>query len=430
MNKLVPRSGPPSIALRVGLFGKLGSGNIGNDASMEAVLQYLSADHPGAIIDAMCTGAERVTEWYGIPATPLFWYQKYDERVARIAAIPLKVLGKGIDIARTAAWVRKHDAVIVPGMGVLEASLPLRPWEFPYAMFLLCASGRCFGTKVALVSVGAAAVNQRLTRWLFNWAARLASYRSYRNAASRDAMQKRGLDTTNEPVYPDLAFALPTPAAKPADARTVCVGVMAYRGSNDDRSRAEEIYASYITAMKQFVRWLVDNGHKVLLVIGDTNGSDDSVVREILTDLRESRPNVDPSWITAQPVRTFADVMQSMQRASSVVAIRFHNVLAALKLCKPTIAISYSAKHDALMADMGAPEFRLPVKMLDMDLLVQQFTELQGRSGQLQQTLAMHKARNEQLLKDQFSELSDVLFPGHRPADPDTEVETAQEVSR
>ena len=39
---------------RVGLFGLLGSGNIGNDASMDAVLRYLRADHPDAIVDAMC----------------------------------------------------------------------------------------------------------------------------------------------------------------------------------------------------------------------------------------------------------------------------------------------------------------------------------------------------------------------------------------
>ena len=47
-------------APRVGLFGLLGEGNIGNDASMEAVLRYLRADHPDAILDAMCPGPERL----------------------------------------------------------------------------------------------------------------------------------------------------------------------------------------------------------------------------------------------------------------------------------------------------------------------------------------------------------------------------------
>ena len=379
---------------RVGLFGKLGSGNIGNDASMEAVLGYLRADHPGAAVDALCTGAEVVAARYGIPATPLFWYHRYQQRVQGIAAIPLKVLGKGADVVRTAAWVRRHEAVIVPGMGVLEASLPLRPWEFPYAMFLLSASGRLFNTKVALVSVGAGRINQRWTRWLFNGAAKFAFYRSYRNVGSRDAMRQRGLDVTGDHVYPDLAFALPDPHAEAADPRTVCVGLMAYYGSNDDRKNADQIYSSYVTVMKQFVRWLVDNGRTVRLLVGDTNGSDDAVVREILSDLQESRPDLDPSQVTARPVVTLADVMREMQPAGSVVAIRFHNVLVALKLCKPTIAIGYSAKHDALMADMGVPEFCEPVSTLDTDRLILRFTELESRSAPLRETITERKARN------------------------------------
>ena len=222
-------------APRVGLFGMLGTGNIGNDASMEAVLGYLKADHPGAILDVMCPGAKSVTDRYGIPATPLSWATSMSKRFPGAPAIALKVLGKGIDVFRTAAWARRHDVVIVPGMGVLEASLPLRASQLPYALFLLCGSSRLFGTKVALVSVGAGVINQRLTRWLFNAAARLAFYRSYRNTGSRDAMRQRGLDTAQDHVYPDLAFALPTPPIDPGDAQIVCVGVMEYHGSNDDR---------------------------------------------------------------------------------------------------------------------------------------------------------------------------------------------------
>ena len=40
-------------APRVGLFGLLGSGNIGNDASLESVLSYLRASHPDAIVDGV-----------------------------------------------------------------------------------------------------------------------------------------------------------------------------------------------------------------------------------------------------------------------------------------------------------------------------------------------------------------------------------------
>ncbi len=53
---------------RVGLFGYLGSGNIGNDASLEAMLKYLRADQPGAILDVMCR-TRRVVSRTPIPGT-------------------------------------------------------------------------------------------------------------------------------------------------------------------------------------------------------------------------------------------------------------------------------------------------------------------------------------------------------------------------
>ena len=169
-------------APRVGLFGLLGSGNSGNDASMETVLAYLRDAHPDAVVDAMCGGPERVRGKYGIDAVPMFWYQKFEQQKTGVTAGVLKVLGKGMDTVRTMSWVRRHDAVIVPGAGALETTLPQRAWGFPYALFLLSLSGKLSGTKVALVSVGADVINKRVTRWLSNSTARLASYRSYRDS--------------------------------------------------------------------------------------------------------------------------------------------------------------------------------------------------------------------------------------------------------
>lgn len=402
----------PSAALRVGLFGHLGGNNIGNDASMEAILRYLQNSYPEARLDVMCTGPETIRDRYAIAAVAMVWHHKYEQRVPGVTMVPLKIIGKGADVIRMAMWVRRHDVIIVPGMGILESSLPLRPWGIPYALFSLCALGRLFGTKVALVSVGAGAVNKRLTRWLQTSAAKLAVYRSYRDAGSREAMRQRGLDTTRDHVYPDIAFSLPAPPPEPGDASIVAVGVMAFYGSNDDRERADEIYSSYVTEMKRFVRWLIDSGRRVRLLIGDTNGSDESVVQEILADLRESRPDLDRSFVIAEPVSTLADIMQAMRPVGSVVAIRFHNIVCALKLCKPTIAIGYSPKHDALMADMGLAKFCQRVDTLKLDPLVDQFTDLTSRSEQLRQMLMERNVAIAMLLDEQFAELSATLFPG------------------
>ncbi|MBB5936496.1 polysaccharide pyruvyl transferase family protein [Streptomyces zagrosensis] len=402
---------------RVGVFGLLGSGNIGNDGSLEAVLGYLRAEHPQAVVDALCGGPEVVAARYRIPATRLHWYRGEYRTASRASAIAGKGLGKLIDAFRTAAWVRRHDVVIVPGMGVLEATLPLRPWGFPYSLFLLCASGRLFGTRVALVGVGAAAINQRPTRALVRWSARLATYRSYRDSLSRDAMRAMGVDTARDEVYPDLAFALPTPQerdvpsstpvqelgeASPDPAGPVCVGVMAFHGGNDDRARAEEIYRRYLDGTTRFVRALVNDGRPVRLLTGDA--VDASVVAAILDA-------VDSPLVTAAEAASLADLMTEMAAADTVVATRYHNLVCALKVGTPTLALSYAAKSDALMAQMGLGAYCHPAREVDADRLLEQFRALEHRSAELRRTLTERNLATAQRLGHQFTALTAALFP-------------------
>jgi polysaccharide pyruvyl transferase WcaK-like protein len=391
--------------VRVGVFGLLGSGNLGNDGSLEALLGYLRAEHPEAVVDALCGGPEVVAARYRIPATRLHWYRGEYRTASRAGSIAAKGLGKLVDAVRTAAWVRRHDVVMVPGMGVLEATLPLRPWGFPYSLFLLCASGRLLGTRVALVGVGAAPIGNGPTRALVRWSARLASYRSYRDALSRDAMRAMGVDTARDEVYPDLAFALPAPrSSTPPDppGGLVCVGVMAFHGGNDDRARAEEIHRRYLDGTTRFVRALVEEGRPVRLLTGDE--CDEPVVAAVLDA-------VDSPLVTAARTASLADLMKEMAAADTVVATRYHNLVCALKVGVPTLALSYAAKSDALMAQMGLAAYCHPAREVDADRLLGQFRALEQRSAELRRTLAERNLTAARRLDHQFTTLTAALFP-------------------
>jgi polysaccharide pyruvyl transferase WcaK-like protein len=409
-----PGSERSACAPRIGLFGLFGSGNIGNDGSLEAMVRYLRAAHPNAVLDVRCPGPKRIRAIYGVETSPHQWYLRYQGRTSGAPDVMLKMLGKGIDAFRTAGWVRRHDVVMVPGTGVLESTLPLRPWGTPYALFLVCAFGRLFGTKVALVSVGAGPTSNRLTRWLFRTSAGLASYRSYRDTQSREAMQRTGRGPARDPVYPDLAFSLPAPAEHPDAKRTVGVGLMDYHGGSDDRRQAEELHASYVANMKHFVRWLVDNGRSVRLFTGDD--LDESVVQEVLADLRASRPQLEPGRAATEPVRSLSELMRQMTGVETVVATRYHNVLCALRLAKPTLSTGYAAKNAALMTDMGLGGFCQSAGSLDVDRLIEQFTELESRSAELRQAMTERNAAYTQSLNHQFAVLSALLCPPTRPA--------------
>ena len=45
--------------------------------------------------------------------------------------------------------------------------------------------------------------------------------------------------------------------------------------------------------------------------------------------------------------------MAQMAAVDTVVATRYHNVICALKLCKPTLSVGYAAKNDAADGGMG-----------------------------------------------------------------------------
>lgn len=131
------RTGAMTVAPRVGLVGLLGQGDLGYDGSLEAVLAYLGAEHPHAILDFLCTGTDQMMARYGVPATRLRWYNTQTQRAPGMTALAAKSLmvplGMIVDAFRIGTWVRRHDIVRVPGMGVLETSLPLRSWHTPFA---------------------------------------------------------------------------------------------------------------------------------------------------------------------------------------------------------------------------------------------------------------------------------------------------------
>jgi polysaccharide pyruvyl transferase WcaK-like protein len=400
-----------SPAPRIGLFGLLGLRNSGNEASLEAVLAYLRRAHPDAVIDAMTGGFERVRDIHGIPTTALSWHEAHGAGKRGPAGVLLRAGGKLIDPLRIVAWVRRHDAVIVPGAGVLEATLPVRAYGFPLAMFLLTASGKLCRVKVALVSVGANIIQRRGTRWLLNGSARRAFYRSYRDQQSMDAMRSRGVDTSMDRVFPDLVFAVPTPPYEPGDPRLVGVGVMDYHGSNDDRARAGEIHSAYVEKITAFSLWLLENGYDVRFFGGDDNW-DYSVAEQIMASVAERVPDRGASArMAVVPFSSYESMLGEMNRVGTVVATRYHNVLAALKLCKPTISLGYSQKFIALMDSMDLSEFTQPADKFTVDELIRQFEDAQRRRADLAPRMMKRNEANSRELAEQFGYLSAALLP-------------------
>jgi polysaccharide pyruvyl transferase WcaK-like protein len=395
----------PVPARRVGLFGRLGSGNLGNDATLEALLGYLRADEPGVILDAICSGPAQVTALFGIPATQLHWLQDKRPPRSRLARAvltgPRIALGVLVDTWRTVGWTWRHDVVVVPGMGVLESNVPQRPWQLPYSLSVLSVAARLSGTKVAYVSVGATVVRQRTTRLLLRIGARLAHYRSFRDEYSLGAAREMGFAAPRDRVYPDLVFALPAPVASHGPTGTVGVGVMAFHGSADDRARSGELHAAYLAKMRRFVGWLIENGYRIRFFVGDD--VDEPVAAELLAAAGGGDARYDRAG-------TYDELLRQVAQVDVMVGTRFHNVVAALQCGKPTIAIGYGRKHAALMELMGQGEYVQDIRELDLDLLVAQFSRVTSGRERIGRDLSARQSAIRVRLGEQFRQLSTELF--------------------
>jgi polysaccharide pyruvyl transferase WcaK-like protein len=227
-------------------------------------------------------------------------------------------------------------------------------------------------------------------------------------------MRQMGLDTSRDEVYPDLAFALPEPARVDHPDRTVALGVMAYHGTNADRDRADEVYATYTAKIVEFARWLVDEGYRIRLITGDP--SDLSVVEAVYDDLRRTRPELAEKRLISEPAETLGELMTQLAGVDVVVASRYHNVLSALKLSKPTISISYGTKSDVQMEKMRLAEFRQPIQGLDVARLIDQFRALEARAETVVPVMREKNAEYVESLERQYDVLSAALFGDTRVA--------------
>ncbi|HWP25088.1 MAG TPA: polysaccharide pyruvyl transferase family protein [Xanthobacteraceae bacterium] len=373
----------------IGLLGLFGHGNFGNDGSLEAMVAFLRRVRPQADLVCICSGTEIVERVYGLRTVAVNWPPPSNRIVRAIDAALLRFPSRFCRLIQKINFVRKVDVIIVPGTGILD-DFGERPLNgMPATLFVWSLLARLFGTKFAFVSVGAGPIYHPLSRWLFKSAARMARYRSYRDRYSKEFMTGIGIDTRDDPQFPDLAFALPSPErAASAQGRPlrVGVGIMSYYGWRGEVKTGAAVHEKYIAEITRFVRWLVDSGHHVRLLTGDIG--DKQAVDEVMTLAAGDRPQSFRDRIIAEDAMSLSDVMRQIATTDIVIASRFHNLVCALKLGLPAISVSYAKKNDELLREAGLGEFRQSIEELDAELLIRQFTKLLAERDKYIKTVA------------------------------------------
>jgi len=373
---------------RIAIFGGYGSGNFGNDASFEALYEYLRAEWPEAELSAIASDPSVVTERYGARAIAILKRPKGIWR--KIDTLLLRQPSTWSNWIACLRALKDYDVILSGGTGVFD-DFRDTPLGWPSKLLRWCLAARIAGVKWVFVSVGAGPIVSPISRVMMRQAGGLAARRLYRDQDSYDFMRKLGVDGPQDAVIPDLAFLLPPAASaeRPAGAPvTVGVGIMTYRGWHASKAA----YEAYIDLHVRLIAWLFEQGYEVRPVIGQAP-TDLTAARDV--EARLGRPLVTPKL---EAMNSIHDAMAAIGETDIVIASRYHVQIAALKMGRPLISLGYGPKNDALMADVGLAEFCHDVENVAFEKLTQQISAMiAGRDGYAAQVRQKVAAMKEEL---------------------------------
>ena len=386
--------------MRIGLFGQFGSGNTGNDGSLEAMLQLLKRNCPGAQFICICSRPDIISEKFQIEAAPVGKPASDNAFLRMLDKALLQFPRRLSGFLGAIALANGIDLIVVPGTGILD-DFNEDPFGWPFAILRWSVAARLGGAQFAFVSIGAGPVTHPLSRFFIGKASKIAAYRSYRDQVSYDFMRSLNVSVTKDVVSADIAFSLPTPEDElrnSADQR-VGLGIMTYKGWKKRALDGEAIYDNYLNKMTRLISELLMDGRQVRLLTGDTGDLD------AIHDLRQRIPQPHAHNVIFEPVTSLDVLMQQIAKTDIVVASRYHNIVCALAMGRPALSLGYARKNDALLNDTGLSEFCHHIESFDPQTVLGQIDKMFSRREELVKTVEVGVERYRQKLAEQEESL-------------------------
>jgi polysaccharide pyruvyl transferase WcaK-like protein len=406
---MIARQGP-----KICIFGVFGDLNVGNDSTLQAMLRYVYRRFPSATVTCVCMDPSAVKRIFAIDAVSM-----NGSIQLRPESFRSNVLGRTfrkLFIGVPAELRRWHEAFkalkgvkffIVPGTGLLHDAHGLRNWG-PYTLFKWSLLARLRGGKVLFVSVGAGPIYSRMGKWLLKATLGLASFRSYRDQASKEYLTSIGLPVAHDPVYPDLAFSLQHPE-KQRNGRVnngreiIGLGLMLDAGRYSRRDSETADFQVYLESLASLGEWALARGYDIRLLVGDRC---DLPVREEWKSLIARRAeNGRENRIMDDPKFTSEEFFSQVEELKFVVATRFHNVLLSLLCNKPVISLSFHHKCSSLMESMGMSEYCLDMNKLDSSELLNKASSIERNAEELKRIIRSRVDVCRAKLEEQFERM-------------------------
>ena len=418
---------------KIGLLHHVGGGNLGDDATLEAVASSIRRRLPRAEIAAFSMNPNDTEARHGIKSYPLrrnCWgigYKRAEAEVdfkARARALTRKyhlfhllkvmktVIGLPFEMFRELSFlmssrrtINSFDFLIISGGGQLTEKNG--PWVFPYTIFKWVLLARSAGISCVFLNVGAGPLSQPLSKFFVRRALLSADYVSLRDHQSQTLIRGTGFGGECE-VFPDSAYSLEVATAEDSAGETgrqsiVGLSPMPYPDPDPNGCLTEKdqiVYDALIRKLAGFAAWLVSGSHG-LAFFGTDFGVDPPAIRDLQRALSDHHgiSGVD------HPVRSVQGLLATISGMDYVVTCRFHGVVFAHLLKKPVLAIAHHPKVVDLMADLELSSYCVDIRDFDTNLLAEKFASMVANAEEIKSRMAVSLIRNRQRLGNQFDHL-------------------------
>lgn len=398
---------------KIWFFGHFGSSNFGNEITFQTALYHVRQRLPEAEFACICTWPKVLAASQKIESVPISREMIKPWNLRN----PLAKLLRKVFISIPTELYRWFEAfqtlkgtkmLIIPGTGLLTDAYGLQNWG-PYNLFKWSLVAKLRGSKLLFLSIGAGPLYSALGKYFVKSALSMADFRSYRDKPSMDCLKEIGLQTNGDRVYPDLVFSAPETVLPRGDDRrsnriVVGLGLMDYAGKYSVANPSNAIYTSYLECLVAFVKWLLSREYDVRLLLGEAG--DTASMSDFKSLLKASLGTYNEERIIDQPAHTVEQLLPQIAATDIVVATRFHNVLLALLLNKPVIAVSFHHKCASLMSQMGLSEYIHDINSMNADRLIEQFLDVEKNTEQLKPLIRERVGQSRKALDEQY----DLIF--------------------
>ena len=426
---------------KIGLLQHFGTGNLGDDAAVDAIMQHIKDRWPCAVFVGLSLYPADSERRHGIPCYPIRrgdFSPKHGQAAVK-TSLGKKSIGRGFKDKLKAALDRCHllslvrppkrlfeellflvksfrlakslDILVVCGGGQLLDDWG-GPWAFPYTLFKWALLAKLAGTKCYFVNLGAGPLNHPLSKWFVRRTLYSADYVTFRDDKSSALIHEIGFNGKAE-VIADSVYGLKVPNVGTHDRRVrngndlvIAISPMAYRDPRRYWDQDQAGYDRYINELADFCARLIGDRHRLRLF-----GSDvwfDSQANIDLEAAIKERLAIDTShWLTRESVKSIDELLSQLSEVDCLVTCKFHGVIFGQLLNVPILAIAHHSKVAKLMDDFRLAEYCVDIQTFNADVLTKMFERLVANIRNIKASVPEKVELYRRNLQTQF----DNLFP-------------------